>query len=169
MQPAALKTPRKHRRHGLAKRTKIFRVGQHNRCPKIKFSGGQFFLDMAMRSVQEIFMCATYVTFYHLPSGGLSGFFRKFLCTRRSTMLNRQYWGLLRLASIKVRCRQFSGVSFSTQTNIINRRSYQQFFSWRHLNTSTRSYDQSSSDPVNHGHKPVDALHAELEPSIVGQ
>ena len=97
-----------------------------------------------IRSVQEIFVHATYVPFHQLPSVGLPGFFRKFLCTRRTyyftnyqvwgfpvfsgnfrardvraihqlpsvglpgnfhardvrTMLNRQYWGSLRLAPI---------------------------------------------------------------------
>ena len=37
-----------------------------------------------IRSVQEIFVHATYVPFHQLPSVGLSGFFRKFSCMRRT-------------------------------------------------------------------------------------
>ena len=43
-----------------------------------------------IRSVQEIFVHATYVPFHQLPSVGLPGFFRKFLCTR---FTNYQVWG----------------------------------------------------------------------------
>ena len=75
-----------------------------------------------IRSVQEIFVHATYIPFHQLPSVGFPGFLRKFSCTRRTyhftnyqvwgfpvysgnfhacdvrIMLNRQYWGSLRLA-----------------------------------------------------------------------
>ena len=47
-----------------------------------------------IRSVQEIFVHATYVPFHQLPSVGLPGFFRKFLCTRRTYhSTNYQVWG----------------------------------------------------------------------------
>ena len=47
-----------------------------------------------IRSVQEIFVHATYVPFHQLPSVGLPGFFWKFSCTRRTYhFTNYQVWG----------------------------------------------------------------------------
>ena len=47
-----------------------------------------------IRSVQEIFVHATYVPFHQLTNVGLPGFFRKFLCTQHMYhFTNYQVWG----------------------------------------------------------------------------
>ena len=70
------------------------------------------------RFLQEIFVCATYVPFHQLPSGGLSGSFRKFSCARRTYHFTSYQVGDFPVPSGNFRVRDVRTISPATKWGI---------------------------------------------------